>query len=376
MDPGLYRLGGMTNWPSPPTHWSFSALTLFGICPRRWGLTYAEYENAPTPYPQIASSSAITGELVHFLLEHFGKELKNPAERSVDEIRRNFDARGKLKSYIHMVRTDLRQRLTENALRRVSFDDCINTFKRITAEWSMESEYMPREASPPTPTPRQAAELLIRLDNPRILGRIDAVRDGNIIDFKTGAADAQKHADQIWLYGLLYWRHYGVVPEMGTLIYTNAEDVVITFTSEGLHKVEEKVAFQIDSADTAIKAGSFPARINEMCPRCPVRHMCPEYWKSRDTAGNRVTATAIASAQESRQPIFADAEVFDLLRTANQNVVKGRIAEFGEVYLPAPVIGGNVNLAKVLNARVSIRADSPIFSVTSNTEIFWSGASD
>jgi hypothetical protein len=104
--------------------------------------------------------------------------------------------------------------------------------------------------------------------------------------------------------------------------------------------------------------------------------MCPEYWKSRDTAGNRVTATAIASAQESRQPIFADAEVFDLLRTANQNVVKGRIAEFGEVYLPAPVIGGNVNLAKVLNARVSIRADSPIFSVTSNTEIFWSGASD
>jgi len=73
----LYLLKPPVGYPTPPDHWSYSTLKAWRQCPKRWWLERCRYPNGPDSfYPAPVSAAALEGQLVHEVVEAWGRAMR------------------------------------------------------------------------------------------------------------------------------------------------------------------------------------------------------------------------------------------------------------------------------------------------------------
>jgi hypothetical protein len=165
---------------------------------------------------------------------------------------------------------------------------------------------------------RQGAhpEATLVAEDVRFMGRVDLLTvhadHVDVIDFKSGQP-SDHHSDQVTLYGLLWVLDDIANPDrlpVGslTLAYVGRDEPVsLPQDWEATRRTLEE---QIRWADQAVGATPPAALPSTECWRCPVRHICDEYWESTFAGGDPGS-------------IFVDAEVVVL----RQNGPRSWLAE-------------------------------------------------
>jgi len=137
--------------------------------------------------------------------------------------------------------------------------------------------------------PAVRSELWIETESPPLCGRLDAVRSGRIVEFKTPDPD-EAHEEQMRFYALLWWLKYGVAPSALEVIYPRkATCITVGVPSvEALASLRDLVAQDIASIGECLASGEAEARPgNQQCPSCSVRQHCDAFWVSDETRGLR-----------------------------------------------------------------------------------------
>src|SRR5262249_55196790 len=93
----LYLLAAPTEPATRPAHWSWSALSVWRECPRRWWLLNSRYAGlAGHRYPTAPSQAAWRGDLVHAALEEWWRLRRTAGAQPM-----HFDAYGFIKQRFH-----------------------------------------------------------------------------------------------------------------------------------------------------------------------------------------------------------------------------------------------------------------------------------
>lgn len=383
----FYELRGPDAPPHLPDHWSFSALTEWRSCPKRWWLHRAHYPNAPTPYPQVPSGAALKGRIIHHALEKFTEHIVLAARNGwVDysKLRAAFPVRHVMREY---VASDLKTELSANPridagrlLAHVSLDDCVNAFKEA-AESSLRRLISGRlSPSPEAPKsgPVMGAELWLETEDPRLCGRLDLVLGSAVYDFKTGDPDPN-HSDQLQFYSLLLWLETGTLPSSLTLVYTKRGEVkdVEVPTPPFLASLRSRYAEEIARIKDTYHQGNPPARPEvEACRYCPVRHLCDEYWNSKATQSLRLGAHVLDELH-SNETLWLDVQLEDVnaAQASGSLVGYAQVTGVGKVRVsvaPTHCASGRWTQARILRGSVQ-REESGLFvRVGGRTEAFWS----
>lgn len=302
MDP-LYVLQPPAGPAVPPTRWSYSALREWRECPRRWALRHSQYPNvSATVYPERYGRAALEGRLVHDAMEEFlglrrarkGHQF-NLYEFLQVRLRGILDADSRTNPRIDPA----------GLWATVSLDDCAARFLSILERMALpplpvSGPVIRRERShaverePPPGPPAEAEEFEIRLDAPALQGRIDQVKHGRLIDYKTGEPD-ERHLEQLRFYAVLWWLKYREVPSGLALIYAERPDPV-ELTVPSQRELEQSVVELRDEIDDAVtllaEQTEAPRPHAEVCRFCPVRQLCGAYWTADATRSLRVVSEA------------------------------------------------------------------------------------
>jgi hypothetical protein len=216
----LYLLNSPSGPAAPPPRWSWSALTVWRECPRRWWLLNSRYAGlGDRHYPTPVSQAALRGDLVHAALEEWWRLRRTGGVQPV-----RFDAYGFIKQRFHLLLTEWaahNPRMDRDRLAAgFSLDRCTADFYAIvrqmpaipsTAVGPVAWEKPPAVVGPPA----FAEEYPLEVENPPLQGRIDQVRHGVLVDFKTGDPEvehAKKHERQLGFYAVLWWLRFGQPP--------------------------------------------------------------------------------------------------------------------------------------------------------------------
>ena len=99
----LYLLESPSEPAAPPPRWSWSALTVWRECPRRWWLLNSRYVRlGGRRYPTPASQAALRGDLVHAALEEWWRLRRTARAQPV-----RFDAYSFIKQRFHALLEEL-----------------------------------------------------------------------------------------------------------------------------------------------------------------------------------------------------------------------------------------------------------------------------
>jgi hypothetical protein len=117
-----------------------------------------------------------------------------------------------------------------------SLDECLARYFAL-AEDEPPAEPRAPDLSPPFEAgwgpPDTAEEMWIETDDPPLRGRLDRVRHGVIVDYKTGDPDASEHEPQLLFYAMLWWLRYGRPPERLEVRYPgDARELAVPGTDE------------------------------------------------------------------------------------------------------------------------------------------------
>jgi CRISPR/Cas system-associated exonuclease Cas4 (RecB family) len=321
----LYQIREPTSSAPPPAYYSHTGLTQIESCPRRWWLLHAKYDALAGPYPEPVSSGALRGSIVHAALERFSVEwsrsgmTKEPG--GIKAFLRQFPIR-------EIVR-DTRRRRLENARGNpraqmtmlqasVSVDSCISLFKdlvrrsygepafenAVAAEHcedrseerlaGVSTELIGERARKDVPSPAVLPEVTLRVEDPRVHGKIDLVvtaEEGDcLVEYKTGEPKPE-HEQQSRLYAFLWWAVTGRVVRERQLLYPNQNVVKLgAMTQVELKEEGAQLRARIARANGEVQSALPTVRLDaERCCSCPVRQLCEEYWTARETAASRWT---------------------------------------------------------------------------------------
>jgi hypothetical protein len=117
-----------------------------------------------------------------------------------------------------------------------------------------------------------------------------------IVDFKTGEP-SPRHADQVRIYALLWFRDNEVNPLsiLATelkLSYPRGNVSIPAPDKEQLRAIQSGLVERTKSAEAALQAQKPNAYVGpEACPQCDVRHLCSEYWTPTSRRLLRATCT-------------------------------------------------------------------------------------
>ncbi|RYZ17625.1 MAG: PD-(D/E)XK nuclease family protein [Myxococcaceae bacterium] len=290
-----------------PRRFSYSSLQQMRQCARRWQLHHARYGDQ-TGYPESFSPAAEQGRLVHRLVSLLFRAMAaagNPAPGSpaFQAAARELNALGKATTLLR----EVQQKLTTHPRHRGQQLRATAIEIYSAAAQLFQREYRPASHPPDSPPSRAwsgeasagrspdasqeaLAQRLARqgrlseqsLAHPSLPlhGIVDLLvqdpRGAIVIDFKTGAPQAS-HREQIELYGLLWWRQEGILPERGEVRYgTQAEAVPLEEAT--LHRLERVLAEDIARLQLTL-ASEAPATPGEHCRHCSVRPLCDRYWQ-------------------------------------------------------------------------------------------------
>lgn len=386
----FYELHGPDAPPTRPQHWSFSGLTEWHACPKRWWLSRAAYPNAATPYPQGVGVAAIEGQLVHHALEHFADHVLSARGRGVrdyGQIRETFLARRVIQEQLtSVVRAELDSNPRVDAgllLSKVSIDACVNAFK-TAASRCLSRLFAAAGEAVDRGTPSQAgmggAEVWVEVQQPPLCGKLDLFLDGAVYDFKTGEPDSS-HVDQVRFYALLVWLKTGRRPKELVVFYARNQGVEVVPVPEGsdLLAMRERYASQVAEIHRIFENRAPIAKASvENCRYCPVRQLCDEYWVSGVTASLRCGEAADAEPDEYGGTRWGDLEVEALPEISSNGGCVGyaQSRDLGRVRLSidprrCPSRGTRPAMARLLSSRVRSAEDGWHVEVGSTTEVFW-----
>lgn len=364
--------------PRIPDCWSWSSLTAWRRCPRRWWLERSHYPNAPTPYPQAGTAAAIEGLLLHGAVEEFAKHVADQRGLGVTDdraIRSSFPVR-------RIMQQNLRQLLDKGThrsnpgrlLSRVSIDGCVNAF-RAAARTCLSGIVKPSVTGVGKGKRTSGAEVHVSIKDPKLCGRIDYVGPGAVLDFKTGSPK-EDDLNQLRFYGLLVWLATGKLPAEMTVAYlrTNSVESLSVPTVTEMEAMAAAVRLEIQEIETDIAGGKAEARpVPENCRLCPVRQLCDEYWSSPSSESLRLGPRT----QTLESPQWIDIE----LGTLPEKTVSGSyvgsapVKGIGEVDVriasPHVHAGRSPTGVRLLNALAQQRNGRWSVSAAIGSEAFW-----
>jgi len=299
----LYWLEPPSAPADPPRRWSYSALAVWRQCPRRWWLQHSGYPNVPAgSYPVVLGAAAVHGRLVHAALEAERASRRDATGGSP------FQARRFLKQALRsLLDGDIatNPRLDPGRIEAaVAIDECVATYFALRE--------LPEAGIRPAPhgvavqssgPPRDAQEYWIEVEAPPFAGRIDEVRNGIIVDFKTGEEDLVAHGEQLRLYAALWWLRFGEFPAGLEIRYPGSVHAVAMPDAAGLLDAVQKLVRELAAISAALGTPPPPARPEaERCSFCPVRQLCEEYWDAPETQPLR-TPPGLGQGSDPSPPI-------------------------------------------------------------------------
>jgi hypothetical protein len=363
--------------------WSYTDLAKWRECPRRWWLLRASYRaedgSLRAGYPERYGVAILRGRLVHAALEAYRRWRKAGAEGEP------FRARPFMKAWLdgwEEKESLCNPRVDTGALRaQLSLDLAMADFRVLAAQvkavppapGAVKSRFSP--VSPARP-PVDAPEFWIEVDDPPLKGKLDRVRKGTLIEFKTGRPE-EAHREQLSFYALLWWLKFNEVPSGLELLYTEAgEKLTLDVpTRQELEARAETYRTEICGVNALLASPPVPAKpAVDTCRYCPVRQLCDQYWSAEETKELR----AFAPEQEG-DSCFLDLHLVKLPGRAGSGAVVGlaHAAAVGEVRVlidpgkcpaaPGPEPSG----AFVLGARVTRLKGSLEARVPVTGEVFW-----
>jgi len=373
----LYILRPPDEPPNSPTHWSWSSLSQWRTCPRRWWLLNAKYAVARNGrYPIRLSSDGLRGQIVHDSLEAY-----RTSSQPFDAYR--YMRRRLVEKLRELDETNPRVHSGKLAA-ALSLDRCCADFydqvRRLpepdkkTATTG--SRWEPTSASATAPT--EAQELTIRTMDPPLTGRIDLVVNSELIDYKTGDPNHQ-HTNQLRFYAFLWWLRFGELPAGLELRYA-AESVSVELPSnqellESQMSIRSEItAITRDLANSGVAPPALPSE--SACQYCPVRQMCNEYWVSQLTQPLRFLPDNMAEGKA----IFMDVELAELPRTWQlgrglMGDVKAQGLGHVKVSIPAAACppSGSLTPVRVRLLGATVKRIGNDLTVTTNaaSEVFW-----
>lgn len=376
--------------PLAPKHWSYSGLTIWRDCPRRWWLENSRHGTDEHRYPKRIHPAAVEGILVHRLLDRFAKFLRERqanGEYDYDAGRRAFGVRRELLTELdslcseelaHNPRIDLQQ-----IRARVDVDACLNAFRRAVPVLRTEfnSSATPSNEnsarSEGTVGPPRAVEKWLEAESPRIGGQVDLISRSVLTDYKTGSPN-DHHWDQLRFYALLYWLTYSRTLSALRLVYTATGDAFerVAPTVSELLQASEALISEIRDIDGILSASARPpARPTpERCRACYVRQLCNDYWNA--AIADTLELKAGPNGVEPKI-WWGDVEVRFSERVTLGSEYSGpaTTTTWGAVWVrigPGKLTpGAEVTGARLLGARCEQQHAAVEISAMRDTEVFW-----
>jgi CRISPR/Cas system-associated exonuclease Cas4 (RecB family) len=299
--------GAGGTWPTAPGFWSYSSLGNAEECPRRWMLSRADYGDLwdGPGYPPRPTLAALAGSVVHRCLELLlttfqAQGCASVTDPSAVEAIRRIGGYGKLVGSVITEELAILQgnpRATElkATLERQLVKQVPHIRERVQLAISraqlMADQHDPgirSDAATRTGiTPGSHAEVELRADELRLLGRADLITVSEtgctITDYKTGAP-SDHHAEQLRLYGLLWRRDREINPdqipiERLVVSYATHDEVVDVPSDAELERLADQISVRIAATEEQLALRPPPANPDsEVCEFCDVRHLCDDYW--------------------------------------------------------------------------------------------------
>jgi CRISPR/Cas system-associated exonuclease Cas4 (RecB family) len=300
------------------------------------------------------------------------------------EIRRSFAVRNAIQAELKKVvegSKNPRLKLTR-ILPRISVDDCVNAFRGASSVLDLPVIWARKHTGSVPKIKTTGAEVVIDIATPPINGRLDYLRDGQIVDFKTGE-ESPDHHGQLQFYALLFWLSRGTPPESLTLVYVReGRRVVVDVPSlDQLAEMASSIHDETDKASRQILDGPPQAKPSEStCKLCPVRQLCDQYWTDSATTPLRLTRETLSGSGDVE---WADAEVvaFPAKNRVGGCVGPASVSDtgvvqlsMGSMHIPAQLPTTD-SKARILNARIERAPLEPFtLTVTTGSEVFWATA--
>ena len=387
----IFEISGPTAGPKAPKKWSFSSLSEWRVCPRRWWLRRAQYGSIGR-YPTPVHPRAVEGELVHATLEAYVRHatrMKGSGGCTGEQAAGTFDGRRFIQNRF---RTVLDTRLRDNPRvgvawirSRVSIDRCVNQFKlarRIADTELVRSNVATWDAGQRGESRSSGltgVETRIDLMGPPLSARLDLVKGGRIIDVKSGM-EQEEHRDQVTFYGLVFWIKTGRVPKALRLVYARSGrlvDVPVPTTAE-FGRLRSEVGSEVAAAKEQIAAGQPTAEPGtNKCEFCAFRQYCPEYWTEDATRALRVPADLSTPQDSATATYWRDLEIRELETKGEcaDWMGTGQCVGLGRVSVAVdrsrrPTARG-WRYVRILGARAKRQHDGWEITLGRRSEVFW-----
>jgi hypothetical protein len=266
-----------------------------------------------------------------------------------------------------------------------SLDRCTADFYAIVRQMSaVPPAPLPAVAGKKTPSggdpPAFAEEYPIEVDDPPLQGRIDQVRDGVLVDFKTGDPEteqATKHERQLGFYAVVWWLHFGRPPTGLELRYPTQTRSLAVPAVGNLAAETAQLRQELIEANRMLTQPPPEARPEvERCRWCAVRQLCTEFWTAPQTTALRLLDARVAEGV----PVFRDVRLNRLpaeWEPGRPLIGKATAADLGdiEIVIPAsrcPTVDMPVPVgARILGAVLTCGPTNWTLRVGAASEVFW-----
>lgn len=379
--PPLYSETSPLRLAAPPERFSHTALRSLRACPRRWQLIRSRWSWG-TSYPERPSEAILRGHVVHRALEAMVDRLCAAGAHAFGgaefvEVGRAFQRERALEKIFYEERAAFLANPRSHGLGepRVTLAECQNAVVRLLrATWDLGPKQQrptvpSRRAEAEAATPRKPGRQLdtrllragdrlpeVQLEHPMLpiggVADLVAVEDDGdvIVDYKTGASRPE-HAEQVRLYGLLWWRTTGRLPRLMRVVSSDGgPPTEILGHGDDLCRLEADLAAEVAAWRWSLATGVAPARpAEEACRFCAVRQVCEEYWTSDATSELR-WPSACDKAEGLR-----DVEL-GITSVRSRSSARGRLASGEELTLVSdaelwPLDGAEARVVRALAVR-------------------------
>jgi CRISPR/Cas system-associated exonuclease Cas4 (RecB family) len=353
--------------PVPPKQWAFTSLNNFRACPRRWYLSRCHFDKFGGPLPSRLSRAGVEGDLLHAILEEYYDGRRDLADL--------FRPRKRLLELIEEWYRKNKSNHRCDAWRlkhQISVVEIVRQFWRAVETCGIVGDG--RDVRPGIGTSDKrvgGTELWLQDAKSKLVGRCDLIRDGKLVDFKSGESH-EWHRDQVLFYAsLLFSQHECLVKAAEVLYLDSFERVFVAVPSNAeIATVLATYRALAAHADELIQREQYEARpVEAECKRCPVRMLCSVY--CRNEAPKRI----FTRLPEDGLVDFI-CEGGEILPEAAGVVIKV-VSDLGIrcMFLPMPLVSevGTDNLLKLRVMNAAIRSNEAGFvnvKLTSASEAF------
>lgn len=247
---------------------SYSSMTLFHQCPKRWKFKYVDKQE------DVGSYATVLGKFVHQVLEFFYKEPedKRTLERAKEIAREQW----------HLFLEHPKEGTDLLVLVGTSEDDHRlfrqKAWAMIRGLWDLENPESVKVVALEQPFN------LAPVDGVRMRGYIDRIEEVNgklnIVDYKTGNAPRKQYQkekkDQLILYGLAVANDFFETPSKGRLLYLGSEIISTPITEARLEQMEKEISATAVNIRAAKATGQFEAKPGPLCGWCGYWLECPK----------------------------------------------------------------------------------------------------